>query len=92
MTTSRAASFKAWSILWFGLGGFAIIVARFAASSRVSCQLDSASMTRSALSATASWMNAATATPRKDAAYSIFSASPVGKRALMRFVAAPVGL
>jgi hypothetical protein len=36
-------------------------------------------------------MNAETATPRKDAAYSIFSASPAGKRALIRFVTDPCG-
>lgn len=81
MTTWRAASFTGLSIRWFGLGGFAIIAARFAASSRVICQWDSASMTRSALSATASWMNAATATPRKAAAYSIFSQVSCGCRA-----------
>lgn len=54
MTTWRAASFMAFSIFGLGLGGFAIIADRFVASSRVSCQWDSASMTRSALSATAS--------------------------------------
>ena len=36
-------------------------------------------------------MKAATARPLSAAAYSIFSASPFGKRVLMRFVATPVG-
>jgi len=62
-----------------------------AACSRVSSQRDSVSMICSARAATASWMNAATATPRSAAAYSILSARDSGKRALIRLLAGPIG-